>query len=1215
MKQIALLLPLLFLLAAASPTFASESAEVTNLSSDVTPLLYKGNKHPPQQFIVQFMNDALLKKSRDIIATKNINSASNSPSSSSRLFSSGSVSQALTSHLKMMTSKHSDFIQSLQNKQIEVEKLREYKTVINALAVSTELGIQELQQMDNVKAVYPVKRYTTKLANALSIVKATDAWSLVNGNDTAGKGIKIAIIDSGIIHNHPMFADDGMTPPNNLPTDDYCRDPDGDSNFCNNKLIVARHYVPSFINVNSTDEYDSPKGLSGHGTHVAAIAAGREVVAPNGDLISGVAPGAYLMVYKTLWGQDGEGTDIELIAALEDAVNDGAQVINNSWGGDNGQNPAATLYQELFNEIEANGIVLVTAAGNEGDTGSKSIGCPGCVEAGITVGASTTDLSSGLPVSFTNQTIYAQPSDNQSINSDITAKVGLASTANSLGCNAWGSNALDNKVAVVTRGDCTFEQKANLAEDAGAVAIIVINNEVAANLTMQMGSASLPAVLVSKSSGASLTSYFSDNSEHTLTIGATLVKSIDSGLQDWIADFSSLGPNGDDSFIKPDLVAPGVAILSATSSEDSSSLGDDYARLNGTSMATPVVAGAAALLKQHNHSLNAVQIKNILINSSDAVTKNSTGEVDANAFETGAGRLNVLNAMNASAYAKQPNMVAKYCTLICKIENQLVAISNDNQVWQATVTFDDERIQAQVQPSQLELSTSSPDAQFSITVNSPITLEQAWYFGRVQWQNRQGQKINQAIAISTEQVDDALLGLNIISNNNGSKSVELESTNTTVNESVDVQLSITGDGRFISESLSIAGDVSRQIQTDTESTISLLATVKNGNSGIISASAPFKVNLAEESGVTPVDCNLGNCDEVLFRFNYNFKHFNQDYTQLLINDNGLIIAGDKVLETDNLSTNLTFPNDESPNNIIAPFWADFDLINKNLANDDGGGQLYVAEYELSDEKYLVIQWNKVQLFTDNQFTPDYLGISRADLEFTFQLILQKNSENKWFRYLDIPEQPKFYSVGVENSTGSKGHSYRYNGTGESAVTSNQALAVSLGEIGILSLLVDIEQNFAQSDSAITGQGEALTIDVLLNDVALQQEAIMTTQVNNLRRVDKVFNAATEIVSSSVVIIEAPKQGQASVNDQGQISYTPNSEFYGNDELIYSVTNDAGQSSRASVKIEVTQAKQEKDKGFLGLSLSGFLPAFMVLLMLIRLGSKGYRVGNKCGLTE
>ena len=731
--------------------------------------------------------------------------------------------------------------------------------------------------------------------------------------------------------------------------------------------------------------------------------------------------------------------------------------------------------------------------------------------------------------------------------------------------------------------------------------MVVINNEPGSNLLMSMDDSTLPSVLVSPVDGAVLIETITTSPDVELTIGSTSVISVDSTSQDWVANFSSLGPNGDDSFIKPDLAAPGVAILSATSAEDSSSLGLDFTRLSGTSMASPMVAGAAVLLKQYAPELTPLQVKSILVNSVDAVSKNSTGERDATAFETGTGRLNILNALQATTYAVTPNMVAQPCLPSCSVTNELSTLSDISSTWTATVTFDNENVTGSISPSELTLTSNNKSDTFTLNVNAPLSLEEDWYFGRVQWTNNEGEIINQAVAINNQINLSDLLQLSV-TDNGTKKEITLVSNNISGNEAIELGFTLTGEPVFVDDSFTVIGGDSHQVTIELEQQISVTANVSSGTTagGISLESAPIDVNL-EDEGIEAIECDIESsevdgCDEVLFGIDFNFTHFEQSYSLFYISENGFVVAGDDIGDESALYDNLAFPNEGKPDNIIAPFWSDFDLINPNLSGDTGGGEMFVAIYEQDGIQYLVIQWNKAKLYTDDDFTIEYLGISSADVEFTFQLILQADSDNKWFRYIDIPEQPNYYSVGMENSTGTQGYTHWFDGDGVSQVTSGDELFAQSGELGSIILNVDVEAEFTQDDTAEVVQSKSVTINVLDNDTVLTENGILTTSVNDISQSNQLFTAASELNQSSLAIESQPENGEVVVSD-GAITYTPDNGFSGSDQFTYSVADDLGQESSATVTVEVEPKKE--DEGFLGLSLGIYLQGLLIFLMLLR----------------
>ena len=198
-------------------------------------------------------------------------------------------------------------------------------TVANAIFVHMPASqAAKLASLPGVKRVYPVREFKLLMDHAVVVHKVVDAWNQI-GLDKAGAGIKIAIIDTGIDNAHPAFQDASLTVPKGFPQVNS----QADRTFTNNKVIVARSYV----NLLSTDPDTSARDDVGHGTGVAMAAAG---VLNSGPLatIRGVAPVAYLGNYK-IFGSPGVNdstSDAAIIAALDDAVSDGMDVVNLSLG-------------------------------------------------------------------------------------------------------------------------------------------------------------------------------------------------------------------------------------------------------------------------------------------------------------------------------------------------------------------------------------------------------------------------------------------------------------------------------------------------------------------------------------------------------------------------------------------------------------------------------------------------------------------------------------------------------------------------------------------------------------------------------------------------------------------------------------------------------------------------------------------------------------------
>jgi subtilisin family serine protease len=199
---------------------------------------------------------------------------------------------------------------------------------------------------------------------------------------------------------------------------------------------------------------------------------------------------------------------------------------------------------------------------------------------------------------------------------------------------------------LLSRGTCSFSTKIRNAQNAGAVAVLVVNNSAGDGIGMaQDGTPDQPTIYaynVSLTDGAALAAH---NGEST-TIFAAPGYFI-TGNDDFMASFSSQGPTDVDFRVKPDVVAPGVNVLSSIPTAFCGG-SDCFAFFQGTSMATPHLAGSAAIVRQQHPDWTAAQVRSAIVNTADRVLMKSTStalETDVNV--TGAGRENLLSAVNA----------------------------------------------------------------------------------------------------------------------------------------------------------------------------------------------------------------------------------------------------------------------------------------------------------------------------------------------------------------------------------------------------------------------------------------------------------------------------------------------------------------------------------------------------------------------------------------
>jgi subtilisin family serine protease len=472
----------------------------------------------------------------------------------------------------------------------------------------------------------------------LSLISAQAAWTQGGGAATAGAGVKVAIVDTGIDVTHPCFSDAGYPAQRQL----------GDTKFTNNKVIVAR----VFNNKTPSRGY-SAEGLQEHGTHVAGTvacnadtpASVQGVDIPYG--ISGVAPAALLGNYNVFPGAVESARSEDILDALEAAYADGFDIANMSLGG--GANGIQDLLTVAVDNLDAANMVVAVAAGNSGP-GLFTVESPGSAARALSAGASSVPHFVGAPVSAGTGTFGAAAGDFAVVKTDLTAPLAaVTGTVNGLanGCSALPAT-VSGKIVLVSRGTCTFSAKIRNAQAAGAVAVLVQNNVAGDPSAMGTDGAAdqptIPAYMVSRGDGQAL----QNASGNTATIGAALAYFLTTNA-DIMAGFSSQGPTDVDFRVKPDVVAPGVNELSSIPLQFCGTP-PCFAFFQGTSMATPHLAGSAAVVRGQHRDWSAAEIRSAIVNTAArGVLKNfSTGATETQVNITGAGRENLASAVAAA---------------------------------------------------------------------------------------------------------------------------------------------------------------------------------------------------------------------------------------------------------------------------------------------------------------------------------------------------------------------------------------------------------------------------------------------------------------------------------------------------------------------------------------------------------------------------------------
>jgi minor extracellular serine protease Vpr len=900
-----------------------------------------------------------------------------------------------------------------------------------ALRVSPEKAA-EILKMEGVKAVYPDQLRYVELDTSLELIRAGEMWAQLGGRSQAGKGVFVALVDTGVRPEHPMFSGEGFDLPSGFPKG-YCVTKPNDPAFlCNNKLVAARYYQPTFSV--HPDEVFYPLDIDGHGTHTAGIAVGNQVTVPAGDLvpqdtpISGVAPGAYLMVYKALFHTSdggGMGSDSMLLSALNDAMVDGADIINNSWGGGVGSQPGGSPYQTSIKTLTEAGILVVFSAGNSGPH-NGTIVCPGCVEEALTVAASTTkrvisnvfDVTGPGSVPQDLTSLAAIPGDGPQIETVISGKIAYSGDihpGNDEGCQAFPHGSFAGRIALIQRGHCAFWTKVFNAANAGAVGVAIFNNLGGPPTIMRgLEGTSIPAVALSRVDGERIRDFTRQNPEASGRINSMPAIATNTSWEDQMAGFSSVGPNGDREVLKPDITAPGVNILSAFSPALPGSR--DFAFLQGTSMAAPHVAGAAALLKQKRPAWTPQQIKTALTSTSVQTLVKPDGVTPADPFNMGAGRLDLGRAGRAALTFDKPSFASGSCLLVCNWTNSMKNVSDGEVRWRASVHSKDD-VEMWVEPAVIDLAPGK-EAEFTVHADVRRLEIDRWHFGEVVWTAETGAH------------PDAHLPLAVLVAGSTSTVNLLNTANTaTVLPGGVINYEILLINTFPETTVFMLRDPVPQFTQFIPGTETnglkydpagneLVAEIELAgvDLSIIPALSPHGYfPLATVGDAVPLCNYFEECDESLVNviLDTPFIYLGQEYHEVALVSNGYLIPGGGSL-TDISAINQSFPDETSPNNILAALWTDLDLRGTS-PNDTGGGDWLAAVLSDGKNEYLVVEWAEAEQFR------------YATTQYTFQAWIQLGTDKIWFVYASLPIDINNFGVtiGAEDVLGSVGNNYFY----------------------------------------------------------------------------------------------------------------------------------------------------------------------------------------------
>jgi subtilisin family serine protease len=532
-------------------------------------------------------------------------------------------------------------------------KLYDYAYTFNGFAAQlSEAQAAKVATAPGVLSVSRDQEYFADTATTpafLGLTAPGGLWDQLGGVESAGEDIIIGIVDSGVWPEHPSFSDrtgsngngrqDGKLGYQQIPGwHGKCSPGEGfTASNCNHKLIGAQRFNEGWggdagIEAARPWEFTSPRDYHGHGTHTASTAGGNSGVPASGDAsvfgnVSGIAPRARIAMYKALWSTEtasqASGTGVDLVAAIDQAVADGVDVINYSISGTS-TNFLDAVQIAFLNAADV-GVFVAASAGNSGPT-TGTVAHP---SPWLTTVAAGTHNRNGEGSVVINGTTYTGASLANAITGTLVdaEDAGLAgadvlSARQCFGAaDTGGTPVLDpakvaGKIVLCDRGVSALVNKSLAVKQAGGIGM-VLTNVLGGGTNLLALMHSVPAVHVAYSAADYAALHSAADAGATAAIAqATIIFNVPAPLT---ASFSSRGPltAGGGDLLKPDVIAPGQDILAGVAPPGNNGL--LFSLYSGTSMSSPHVAGLAALLKSRHPSWSPMAIKSALMTSASDI--------------------------------------------------------------------------------------------------------------------------------------------------------------------------------------------------------------------------------------------------------------------------------------------------------------------------------------------------------------------------------------------------------------------------------------------------------------------------------------------------------------------------------------------------------------------------------------------------------------------
>ncbi|QWF15312.1 S8 family serine peptidase [Lysobacter capsici] len=693
-------------------------------------------------------------------------------------------------HLDTVQRDHERGISSLIGRPLAIER-RMHHAVNGVVTRMTQNEAARIAKLPGVELVEEYREYPLATDVGPQLIGAPALWN-ANPTNFRGEGVVVGILDTGINFGSPAFAaidDTGYHHVNPNGSGNFigtCAPGGVDEGRCNDKLIGGWDFVcgPPGNTCGAAGIREEPGfgDTNSHGSHTASTAAGNAWTANfkgRNIRISGVAPHANIIAYDICYTiaatNQGQCPNTSAVAAVDQAIADGVDVINYSIGG--GDSPWGEAVSLAFLNASDAGIFIAAAAGNDGPgpntTGHRQpwtsttaaaqhgrgtfayllqVTGPGAVPPALqaielTEGSGGTAFTASLPPT-------------------TPLRVSAGIDAADDGCNPFAAGTFSNAVAVIRRGTCNFSVKIQNATAAGAVAVVIANNQPTLT-TPSVPGTTIPAFLAAQTDSNALRDFAAGNG-NTATGGIGFPPSPIPNTPDVLAAFSSRGPAEGLDLIKPDVTAPGVNVLAVISGTTLTGSENVVGLLSGTSMASPHQAGAAALLRQAQPNWTSAEIKSALMMTAKQEVFREDEVTPADAFDMGSGRIQVdratqsglvLNETTARFLAADPatggdvsalnlaSLEKSHCVGSCTFKRTFRHAQGKPELWLAQVKG----------LNGIAFPPIFVSAQGSSTTVSVLVLSQnfakdgSWHFGKLELQpllNRNSPQLHLPIAVS-----------------------------------------------------------------------------------------------------------------------------------------------------------------------------------------------------------------------------------------------------------------------------------------------------------------------------------------------------------------------------------------------------------------------------------------------------------------------------------